>query len=54
MKTTCKKSWPENLFQVVNLTFDPCFKVNGGVLMLKRPSISLIIGAKASECKNSP
>ena len=26
MKTTCRKSWPGNLFQVLNLTFDPCFK----------------------------
>ena len=27
MKTTYKKSWPVILFQVMNLTFDPCFKV---------------------------
>ena len=27
MKTTCRKSWPGNLFHVLNLTFDPCFKV---------------------------
>ena len=27
MKTTCRKSWPENLSHVLNLTFDPCFKV---------------------------
>ena len=27
MKTTCRKSWPGNLFQVLNLTFDPCLKV---------------------------
>ena len=30
MKTTCRKSWPGNLFQVLNLTFDPCFKVKWG------------------------
>ena len=27
VKTTCGKSWPGNLFQVLNLTFDSCFKV---------------------------
>ena len=27
MKTTCMKSWPGNLFQVLNLTIDSCFKV---------------------------
>ena len=30
MKTTCRKSWPGNLFQVLNLIFDPCFKVKSG------------------------
>ena len=30
MKTTCRKSWPRNLFQVLNLSFDPCFKVKWG------------------------
>ena len=30
MKTTCRKSWPGNLFQVLNLSFDPCFKVKWG------------------------
>ena len=29
-KTTCRKSWPGNLIQVLNLTFDPCFKVKSG------------------------
>ena len=37
---------------MLNLTFDPCFKVKL-VIILKRPYISLIIGARASECKNS-
>ena len=27
---TCRKSWPGNLFQVLNWTFDPCFKVKWG------------------------
>ena len=27
MKTTCRKSWSGYLLQVLNLTFDPCFKV---------------------------
>ena len=27
VKTTCKKSWPGRLFQLLNLTFNPCFKV---------------------------
>ena len=27
MKTACRKSWPGDLFQVLNLTFDPCFNV---------------------------
>ena len=44
MKTTCRKSWPENLFQVLNLTFDPSFKVKV-VITIKRPHFSLIIGA---------
>ena len=30
MKTTCRKSWPGNLFQVLNVSFDPCFKVKWG------------------------
>ena len=51
MKTTSRKSWPGNLFQVLNLTFDLCFKVNG-VGTLKHPYFSLIIGAMASECKD--
>ena len=29
MKTTCKKSWPVNILQVSNFTFDPHFKVEG-------------------------
>ena len=30
MKTTCRRSWLENLFQVLNLTFETCCKVKGG------------------------
>ena len=29
-KTAYRKSWPENLLPVSNLTFDPCFKVKCG------------------------
>ena len=53
VKTTCRKSWPGNLFQVLNLTFDPCFKVKWG----RHTKMSLflpIIGAMASECKDRP
>ena len=31
----------------------PASRLNG-VIILKRPYISLIIGARASECKNNP
>ena len=48
MKTICTKSWPGNLFHVLKLTFDPCFKV----VTLKRPYFSHIIGAVASGCKD--
>ena len=27
VKTTYKKSWPANLLQTSNLTFEPCFKI---------------------------
>ena len=37
---------------MLNLTFAPASRLNG-VIILKRPYISLIIGARASECKNS-
>ena len=30
VKTICRKSRPGNLSQVLNLTFDPCFKVKWG------------------------
>ena len=30
VKTSYRKSWPENLLQVLNLTFDPSFKVKLG------------------------
>ena len=53
VKTTYSKSWPGNLFQMLNLTFDPCFKSNG-VNIQKCPDISLLIGPIASDCRNSP
>ena len=40
-----------SLSQVLNLTFDPCFKLNE--VTLKRPYFSLIIGAMASDCKDT-
>ena len=48
MKTIYRKSWPANLLQASNLTFDPCFKVNF-CLYTKRPYMSLIIGPRASK-----
>ena len=30
LKKICRKSWPGNLSQVLNLTFNPCFKVKLG------------------------
>ena len=30
LETTKRKSWPENIFQVLNLTFDPFSKVKWG------------------------
>ena len=51
VKTTCRKSWPGNLFQVLSLT--PASRLNG-VVTLKRPHFSLIIGAIASDCNNRP
>ena len=30
MKITCKKSWPANLLQMSNLTFDPSLEVEWG------------------------
>ena len=53
MKTTCRKSCPGNLFQVLNLTFDPASRLNG-VITLKHPYFSLIIGVMASQCKDRP
>ena len=50
VKTTCRKSWPGNLFQMLNLTFDPASGLNG-VLTLKYPYFFLLIGAIASELK---
>ena len=53
MQTTCRKSWPGNLFQVLNLTFDTASRLNE-VVTLKHPYFSLIIGAMASACKDRP
>ena len=50
VKTTYRKSWPENLFQVLNLTLDHCFKVRWGH-HTKHSCISLIIASRTSECK---
>ena len=30
VKATYQKSWPENLFHMLNLTFDPSYKVKWG------------------------
>ena len=38
-ETTCWESWPENLFQVLNLTFDPALRLNG-VITLKHPYLA--------------
>ena len=43
VKMTYRK-WPDNLFQ--NLTFDPCFKLNGVIILIMAP--------RASECKKQP
>ena len=53
MKTTCRKSWPGNLFQVLNLTLTPASRLNE-VIPLKHPYFSLIIGTMASEYKDRP
>ena len=53
MKTTCRKSWPGNLLQVLNLTFDPASRLNR-VITLKHPYFSLFTGAMALECKDRP
>ena len=50
LKTTSRKSWPGNLFQVMNLFFDPCFKVKWG----HHTYFTIIIGAMASEYKDRP
>ena len=47
VKTISSKSRPGNVSQLLNLTFDPCFKVKWG-------HHTIIISARASECKNSP
>ena len=41
VKTTCTKSWPENLLQGLNFPFDPCFKLKWGHLNTKSLYISL-------------
>ena len=53
VKTTYRKSWPGNLSQVLNFTFDPASRLNG-VITLKCLYFSLIIGAMASEYKDRP
>ena len=46
-------SWPGNLFQVLNLSCDSCFKVKW-VSTVKCPYFTLIIGAMALEYKDRP
>ena len=52
VKTTYKKSLPENVFQVSNLTLTPALRSNE-VIILIRLHISLIIGPRYSERKTS-
>ena len=42
--TTCRKSWPGNLFQLLNLTFDSCLRLNGVITIniLISPSILVL------------
>ena len=59
MKPFFRKSWFTNLFQVLNLNFNPCGEVKwggggggrggGGGIILNRSYISLIIAPQASE-----
>ena len=51
MKTTYRKSRPENLFQALNLT--PASR-SSWVIILKCPYVSIVIAPRTSECKNSP
>ena len=51
VKTTCRKSWPGNLVQMLNLT--SASRLNE-IVRLKCPYFSLIIGAMASDCKDRP
>ena len=41
MKTTYRKSWPGNLFQLLTLTFDPFFSANFGHLTTKALYLTL-------------
>ena len=46
-RSECENNlWPGNLFTVLNLTFDPCFKVRWGVIIPKRsiPPLLLVLG----------
>ena len=53
VKTTCPwMSCPGNLFQILNLTFDPCFKAKWGQ-HTKMSRYIPFIGSTASEYKNS-
>ena len=54
MKTTCRKSWPGNLFQVLNLSLLTSASKLNGVVTLKCPYFTVIIGAMASEYKDRP
>ena len=52
MKTTCRKSWAGNLFQLLNLTFDPCFNVMWGYPTTKAFHLlyfSIITDSKAGD-----
>ena len=60
-ETTCRKLWPGNLFQVLNLAFDPCFKVKSGhhtkttyFSHFVGAYFSRFIGAIALECIDRP
>ena len=43
VKTTCRKSWPGNLFQLLTLTFDPFFNVNWGHLKREITTAAVVL-----------
>ena len=52
MKTTCKKSWSETLFQLLTVTFDNFFNVKWGYLTAKALNLlwfSIITNHKAGD-----